>query len=408
MIKAHKIRLNPTEDQAAYFWQCAGVSRFAWNWALGEYNKRKADERKVKVVGKGDTLKSEFSALKKTGYPWLGSVQSYAYQQAFADLQKAISRYFNLKKQGKLTPPEDWKGRRDGKPFGWPRFKSRNKSTPSFYLANNGGIAVEGHWAKIQKCPGLINMTQPLRFDGKIMGARVSYRAGHWWLSVQVEIEHVSPIHEGPPVGVDLGIKYLAVTSDGQLFDNPKAFEKAQKKLRRLQRKLDRQRRVNNPNNYNEDGTVKKGATGWRKSNAMLKTERQITKLHFRVASIRNEEAHKMTTQIAKDYSFIGVEDLNIKGMIKNRRLAKAISDAAMSEKRRQLEYKAEWNGGQVIAVDQWYASSKICNNCGWVNVNLRLSDRVWTCGDCGEVNHRDENAALNIRDEALRIAGLL
>lgn len=407
MIKAHKIRLNPTPEQEKYFWQCAGVARFAWNWALDKYNHRKSEGQKVKIVGKGDTLKSEFAALKKTDYPWLGEVQSYAYQAAFKDLQAAFSRYFKLKKAGKLSPPEGWKPRKDGKPFGWPRFKSRNRSIPSFYLANNGGIAVEGYWTKIQKCPGLVNMAEFLRFDGKIMGARVSYRAGYWWVSIQVEMNQEPPIHEGPAVGIDLGIKYLAVTSDGELFDNPKALGKAQKKLRRLQRKLDRQRRANNPNNYNENGTVKKGVAEWHRSKAMLETERQIAKLHFRVTSIRNEESHKMTTQIAREYSFIGVENLNVKGMVKNRRLAKAVSDAAMYEKRRQLEYKAEWNGGQVIAVDQWFASSKICNNCGWVNVNLKLSDRQWTCGSCGEVNHRDKNAAKNIRDEALRIAGL-
>jgi len=407
VIKAHKIRLNPTPEQEHYFWQCAGVARFAWNWALDKYNQRKAEGQTVKIISKGDCLKSEFARLKKTDYPWLGDVQSYAYQQAFLDLKKAISRYFELKKTGKLIPPLEWKPRKDGKPFGWPRFKSRTKSNPSFYLANNGGIAVEGHWAKIQKCPGLVNMTESLRFDGRIMGARVNYRAGHWWLSIQVEMEHEPPIHEGPAVGIDLGIKYLAVTSDGEPFANPKAYEKAQKKLRRLQRKLDRQRRVNNPNNYNENGTVKKGVTEWHKSQAMLETERQIAKLHFRVASVRNETAHEMTTQIAKEYGFIGVENLNIKGMVKNRRLAKAVSDAAMSEKRRQLEYKAIWNGGRVVVVDQWFASSKICNTCGWVNVNLKLSDREWVCGDCGTINHRDENAAKNIRNEALRIAGL-
>jgi len=160
VIKAHKIRLNPTPEQEHYFWQCAGVARFAWNWALDKYNQRKAEGQTVKIISKGDCLKSEFARLKKTDYPWLGDVQSYAYQQAFLDLKKAISRYFELKKTGKLIPPLEWKPRKDGKPFGWPRFKSRTKSNPSFYLANNGGIAVEGHWAKIQKCPGLVNTLQ--------------------------------------------------------------------------------------------------------------------------------------------------------------------------------------------------------------------------------------------------------
>lgn len=408
MIKAHKIRLNPTEDQEQYFWQAAGVARFAWNWGLGEYNERLANEQKVKIIGKGETLKSEFTALKKTDYPWLADVTSYAYQQAFSDLQKAVSQYFKLKKEKKLIPPQGWKGRGDGKPFGWPRFKARGKSLPSFYLANNGCIAVEGHWAKIQKCPGLVNMTEVLRFDGKIMGARVSYHANHWWLSIQVEIDHEPTSHEGPAVGVDLGVKYLARTSDGQKFDNPRPLEKAQKKLRRLQRKLDRQRRANNPDNYNEDGTVKKGVTDWHKSNAMRETERRIAKLHFRVVSVRNDAAHKMTTQIAKEYGLIGVEDLDIKKMLKgNHRMARKLSDAALYEKRRQLEYKAIWNGGKTVVLEPGFPANRKCNNCGQINDKLKSSDQLWTCGNCGERNDRTLNAAKNIRDEALKIAGL-
>lgn len=382
IIKSHKIRLNPTSEQEQYFWKAAGVARFAFNWGLAEYNRLKAENQPVKIIGKGDTLKSKFTVLKETEYPWLGEVSSYAYQGAFSDLQKAISRYFDQKKKGNLNTPRRTKPRKDGKPFGWPRFKSRQKDTPSFYQANTC-LKFNGHLVKIQKCPGLVNMTESLRFDGKVMGARVSYYANHWWLSVHVEVEHESIQPNSDVVGIDLGIKYLAVTSDGRIFDNPKPLVAAQRKLARLQRSFAR---------------MEKGGKNW------LKMKSKIAKLHFRVASIRNEASHQMTTELTRQYGIIGVEDLNLKGMLKNRHLSKAVSDAALYEKRRQLEYKVAWNGGVVIPVSQWFPSSKICNSCGTINPDLTLSIREWTCASCGAHNHRDGNAACNIRDEAIRI----
>jgi putative transposase len=187
---------------------------------------------------------------------------------------------------------------------------------------------------------------------------------------------------------------------------NPKALIKALAKLRRLQRKLDRQRRANNPDNYNKDSTVKKGSKTWAYSNKMHQTKRRITKLHARITSIRQEESHRMTSELTDEYGLVCIEDLNVKGMLKNGRLAKHISDAAFYEKRRQLEYKANYKGGYVIAVDQWFPSSKLCSNngCGYKKLDLDLSDRVWICPECGQENYRDRNAAINIRDEGLRI----
>lgn len=403
MIKAHKIRLNPTPEQAQYFWQAAGVARFAWNWALGRYNELKAEGKKPKLIAKGDCLKKEFAALKSEQFPWVNEVTSYAYQGAFSDLAATIRMYYEKRKNGTLAKAK--KPRKDGKPTGWPRFKSRERTTPAFYLANTC-LRFDDHQVKIQKLDGWVDMYESLRFEGKVMGGRVSYTAGHWWLSVQVEVDHEPPINEGPAVGVDLGIKYLAVTSDGVIYENPKAFERVQRKLRRMQRQLDRQRRNNNPDNYNPDGTVKPGGLVWRKSANMLKTEQQIARLHYRAGCIRREAAHEMTTEISQTYGLIGIEDLNVRGMLSNGRLAKAVSDAALYEKRRQLEYKAVWNGGQIIIVDRWFPSSKTCNHCGQINPELRLSDRTWACGNCGQVINRDGNAAENIRDEALRLAG--
>lgn len=393
-IKAHKIRLNPTKEQEQYFWKAANVARFAFNWGLGEYNRHKDAGEKVKITGKGDCLRARFNAVKNEQFPWVIEVTCWAYQGAFADLQKAISNYFDRKKKGLLKPPHDYKPRKDGKPFGWPRFRSKDKETPCFYQANKA-LRFNNHLVRIQGCPGLVNMAEPLRFDGKVMGARVSYHANHWWLSVYVEIDHTPPQHNSDVVGIDLGIKYLAVTSDGVIYDNPKALQAAQRKLARLQRHLDRQ------SLKDDNGKMlptKEQGKNWHK------TQAQINKLHFRVANIRNEASHQMTTELTRHYGVVGVEDLNVRGMVKNRRLSKALSDAAFFEKRRQLEYKAAWSGGVVVPVSRWFPSSKLCNGCGEINADLKLSDREWTCLSCGKVNHRDGNASENIRDETIRI----
>lgn len=375
--KSHKIRLNPTEDQAAYFWRAAGVARFCFNWGLAEYNKRLDTNEMVS----GRMLKKEFNAIKGEEFPWAAEVSTWAYQGAFDDLQAAFSTFFAKKKKGLLKPPTGWKPRKDGKPFGWPKFKRKFKSKPAFYQANQS-LRFDDHSVRLPKV-GWVNMAETLRFEGKVMSGRVSYYANQWWLSVSVEVPHGPAEHNDRVVGIDLGIKYLAVTSDEAIYENPKAFYRLQRKFRRLQRSFSR---------------MEKGSSNWHKM------KRKIAKLHFRVASIRNEASHQMTTELARDYGIIGVEDLNVKGMVKNKRLAKAVSDAAMFEKRRQLSYKAGWNRGTIVAVDRWFPSSKTCNQCDWLNVTLKLSDRKWTCGGCGAIIERDGNAAKNIRDETIRI----
>lgn len=405
VVKAHKIRLNPTPEQKQYFWKACNVARFAFNWGLAEYNRRfELGDRKLKITGKGNCLIKEFVILKNTEFVWANEVTTWAYQGAFADLKAAIIGYFKKKKNGTLNRPKDSKPRKDGKPFGWPRFKNKYKSTPSFYLAN---IALRfdryDFWFD-KKRVGWINMTEKLRFVGRILGARISYKNNYWWLSVQVEIEQEMPIHNNDAIGIDFGVKYLAVTSDGQIFDNPKLIGKIEKKLGRLQRKLDRQRRVNNPDNYNENGTVKKKIDSWYKSQNMIKTEKKINKLHYQIACTRKEISHTMTTDIARNYGIIGIEDLNIRGMMSNGNLAKSIGDAALYKKRRQLEYKSEWLGGKVIAINRWFPSSKMCSGCRCINTELTLSDRQWICPNCNQLNHRDGNAAINIKNEALKI----
>ena len=376
MNRAHRIRLNPTAEQEAYFWRCAGVARFTWNWALGEYNAILARGEKPGLA----SLKRDFNRQRNEENlaPWVAEVQSYAYQYAFQDLQTAISRYHERRKADKLKPSIGWKPRKDGKPFGWPRFKARNRTTPAFGLANNGGIRCVSHQAYIQRCPGgPVDMAEELCFDGRILNGRITYTAGHWYLAVSVELPDPQPEPLPGRVGVDLGIKSLAVTSDEVVYKNPKYLRVSQRKLAHLQRKFSRQQ---------------KG------SQNQAKTKAKIAQLHARIANQRSAVLHEMTTELTHNYGVVVIEDLNVSGMLRNHHLAQAISDASFSEIRRQLEYKAPANGSRVIVADRWYPSSKICNDCGQV-VELTLADRVWVCPHCGVIHDRDVNAARNLRD---------
>lgn len=298
------------------------------------------------------------------------------------DLRTAFNNYFEHKKNGQLNPPPNWEPRKDGKPFGYPRFKKKDKTTPAFYIANDK-FKTKDHSIQIPKV-GWVNMYESLRFDGKIMNARVSYYAGWWWVSITVKIEYDTPKHLGQVIGLDLGIKDLIVTSDNQVFENQRHLKRRLRKIKKLQRVLDRKQ---------------KGSHNYQKSS------QKLANAHYKVACARKDFIHKITAQITKRYALIGVEDLNVKGMLKNHHLAQVISDVSLGEITRQLEYKAKWCGGQIIYVGRFFPSSRLHNGCGWLNRELKLSDREWICQGCGEVVSRDYNAALNIRDEALRLA---
>lgn len=403
MKRAHKIRLNPTPEQEQYFWAAWGVAKHAFNWGIAEINRRydlrRAGDERLSLSAR--KVKNDYRAGKPD---FASEVMSCVVDGAFDDVGRAYKMFWDKRKAGTL--PKSKRPRRDGRPHGWPRFRNR-LSRPNFYLSNTS-LRFDGHFVTfdVKRC-GPVNLAEVPRFlGGKALAGRVTYEGGHWWLAVQFEIPDSDQPTPSGAVGVDLGVKYLAVTSDGQLFDNPKPYERARRKLRRLQRKLDRQRRANNPGNFDALGRVKPAASreAWVTSNSQRRTEQQIARLHARIKDIRQNAAHELTSDIAKNYNVVGVEDLNIKGMMSNRKLSKAIADAGLYEKRRQLEYKVAGRGGVVVAVDRWFPSSKMCSNCGWVNAALTLAAREWECQSCGQKNERDLNAAVNIRDEALRL----
>jgi putative transposase len=284
-----------------------------------------------------------------------------------------------MKQEG--TQPKLKHPRKDGEEAGFPRFKSKKRDRLSFYLANDK-FSVAGHTLHVPKL-GDVNMTEVLRFAGKIMSATISSHAGWWFVSIAVEVEHETPTHSGGTVGIDLGIKTLATCSDGVVFENQKHYRCGLGRMQGLSKGLSR--KVEGSQNW------------WRNA-------KKLAKAHYRVACERQDTLHKMTTQVARTYALIGLEDLNTKGMLANHHLAQAVSDASFFEVKRQLLYKAEQSGGYVQLIDRWFPSSKTCHVCGWVKEDLTLADRVWVCEQCGTVHERDLNAALMVEAEALRL----
>jgi len=267
-----------------------------------------------------------------------------------------------------------FRNRKQGKESGFPRFKKKGLHD-SFHL-DNISFALDGKKIRIPKL-GWVNMTEQLRFSGKLMSATISKTAGRWFVSISVEMPDVkcsdNQVH---PVGVDLGIKTLATLSDGTIFENPKTTSKHERKIRRLSKSLARK---------------VKGSSNWKKA------KEKLSRAHYRIACIRKDTLHKLTHFLASNYSHICIEDLNVKGMVRNHCLAKAISDCGFGEWRRQLGHKAL----HVQVVDRFFPSSKMCSNCRRIH-DMPLSKRIMRW-ECGNVMDRDQNAAINILNEGIR-----
>jgi len=249
---------------------------------------------------------------------------------------------------------------------------------------DGGRVKLAGHWIKLERLDEPINMAEILRFDGKITSVTISRDGVHWCAAVNVELEPPEHKHPRDAVGIDLGIKTLAVLSDGEQYENQGLLRSELRKLKRLNRELSRRQ---------------EGSGRWNR------TKRKLAKLHRRIANRRLDYQHKLTTEIASTYQIIGIEDLNVAGMLRNHCLALSIADAGFGEIRRQLVYKSEWYGGLVVSVDRFFPSSKLCRKCGQVKKDLTLSDRLFVC-DCGHVEDRDLNASKNIEARALKMLG--
>lgn len=403
IVRAHKIRLKPTRQQVAYLVRACAAARHAYNWGKEQldleydvnYQLYRLSVPHKNSFTHARQLKKLYNQIKPD---WVRRDNGTATQEAFDDLQRAVQRYWDIQ-TGKVSIQSNGP-RKDNRNAGWLNWRNVKKHN-SFRLTNTVFRIIDKtivyNWNI-----GPIKMCESLRFDGKINNCTISFDGRYWWASISVSIEvEIANVPKGL-VGIDLGVKYLAVTSDGEIVNNPKAFYRYQEKRRVLQRKLDRQRRANNPDCYNIDGTVKKGKYPNNKSNRMIRTENQLKQLEAKIRGLRKNAQHQFTTSIARENGLVAIEDLNIRGMLKNNKLSKAISDASLFEIRRQLTYKVEGKGGHIEIIDRWFPSSKTCSNCGWVYAELSLSERQWDCAGCGRVNHRDGNAAINILAKAI------
>jgi putative transposase len=372
MIKAHKVRLHPTAEQANYFARATGTSRFVWNWALAEWNRQyEAGEKPTALK-----LKKQFNEIRREQFPWTWEVTKNASDQPFLDLGKAFTAFFE--------------GLKKGKRVGRPKFKSKKRSKASFYLANDQ-FELGDHRIWIPKL-GWVNMAENLRFQGKVTGARITKTADWWFVSLTVEVPDETPEKRTASVGIDVGLNRLATLSTSEGYENQAFLRTALKKLRQANKRLHR-RKLGSKNRE--------------------KARRQVARLHYRITCLREDVLHKLTTRIATCYGIIGVEDLHLKGLLKNRRLARSFSDAALGKLLNLLSSKVEQRGGQVVKVGRFFPSSKTCHSCGWKWDEMELSDRVFLCQNPRCAYHlfpqdRDHNAALNILFEALRLIGLI
>ncbi len=368
MIKAHKIRLNPTLEQANYFARAAGTARFTFNWARAEWQKQYEAGGKPSALA----LRTQFNAIKKDQFPWVYDVTKCAVEGAFMDVAAAFKNFFE--------------GRTAGRKTGYPKFKSKKHWRPSFYLANDK-FTVGDHWIDVPKL-GRVNMAESLRFQGKILCARISKTASWWFVSITVEMPDEVPLNTHPPLGVDVGLNRLATLSDGRQYENQRPLVHQLKKLRRLNKELARRT---------------KGGKNW------LKTKDKLGRLHYEIACIRLDWLHKLTTEIAQTSGMVAVEDLHVKGLIRNRCLSRSFSDAAVGRLLDLLESKVPRQGGMLLKVDRFFPSSQLCHCCRARKDDLTLADRVFVCPDldCAYVGDRDENASWNILLEALHLFGL-
>lgn len=380
MIKSIKIMLLPNNKQRSKLFQSAGTARWAYNWTLGRQKDNYSNGGKF--ISDYD-LRKELTQLKKTQeYEWLNNYSNNITKQAVKDACLAYQRFF--KKQSDF-----------------PRFKRKRKSTPSFYTDNVKIEFTDTH-VKLEKIAdstrknrtkaNWIKLAEKGRVPvgGKYSNPRITFDGIHWWISIGIECERYAEIPTGNGVGVDVGIKDLAICSDGSTYRNinkTKKVKNLKKKQRRLQRKISKKYLKN-----------KKGGSYCKTSN-IIKSEKELLKLHHRLTNIRRNHLHQTTSEIVnRKPKFVVLEDLNVKGMMKNKHLAKAVQEQCFYEFYRQLQYKCNWGGVKFVTADRWFPSSKLCSECGIIKSDLKLSDRTYVC-ECGNILDRDYNASVNLRN---------
>ncbi len=394
-LLAHRFALDPTPAQVRALRSNAGAARVAFNWALAlvKANLSQRDAERSYGVAETDLtpsvewsyygLRKAWNAAKDDVAPWWRECSKEAFNTGLAACATALANWSKSRT-----------GKRRGKPMGFPRFRSKRKAVPAIRWTTGAfglrdGRAVLPRVGKV----ALFEDVADRMAGAKILGVTVRLDGGRWFASFTVEqdVERPAALDPAAVVGVDLGIKTLAVLSTGETIANPRHLAKAERKIRRLSRTVSRR-----------DGADRRtSSTG---SNRWKRTAKALGRAQRRVADLRRDALHKTTTDLVRRFGTIVVEDLHVAGMIRNRRLAKHVADASFGEFRRQLEYKAAWSGGTVIVADRWFASSKTCSDCGAVRAKLALSERTFVCEACGTVRDRDLNAALNLAEYGRRV----
>ena len=381
VTQAYRFALKPTPAQERALRSHAGAARFAWNWGLAKCKDRyEAESKWYSAVDLHKLWNSEKKA--DPALAWWGENSKCAYQEAFRDLDRALRDFIKSKK-----------GLRKGRGLGFPKFKRRGKCRDAFRFGT-GAIRCAGRTVTLPRI-GTLCTHEPTRKLGRrlengtarILSATVTRTAQRWFVSFTIEVDRVMPKRPAAPgsaVGVDLGVKTLLTGVDDAgavvTVNGPKALGSSLRKLRRASRAHSRK---------NVGGANRR------------KHADRLARIHARVTNVRADALHKATTDLAARYETIVAEDLNVTGMLANRRLARAVADQGFGQARRMLGYKTTWNGGRFVVADRWYPSSKMCSACGWRKPSLTLAERTFTCEACGLVLDRDENAARNLRDLA-------
>jgi IS605 OrfB family transposase len=399
-ILAYRFALDPTPAQERALRSHAGAARVAFNWGLARVKAvmgQRAAESTYGITGDGLTpgiswslysLRKDWNAAKDEAAPWWGECSKEAFNTGLDQLARALKNWGDSRK-----------GKRKGKPVGFPRFKSKRKARPSIRFTT-GAFRCENRHAVLPRI-GRVKLHEDGRRladpvaagTARVLSVTVRFERGRWHASfaVETEISRPAPAKPAAVVGVDLGIKTLAVLSTGEEIPNPRHLSGALRKLRRLSRAVSR-----------KQGPDRR--TGQQPSNRWRRASAALGKAQGRVADQRKDGLHKLTTRLTAEFGTVVVEDLHVAGMVMNRRLARHVADASFGEFRRQAEYKAAWRDGRVIVADRWFASSKTCSGCGAVKAKLLLSERTYACTACGIVLDRDVNAAINLAEYGNRL----
>lgn len=372
MIKAYKYKLQPNKRQRELLKQFFGCARFIYNWGL---NRKTSAYKENGTTVTYNMLAKELTSLKKEEqYLWLQNVPNECLQQSLRNLENAYTRFFREKK-------------------GYPKFKSKKTHVGKCKMINSTYFDFEGWKVKLPKL-GWVKMCKNQTFNTELKHGTVTVSidpCGTIWCSVVVDDgqpnSSKTKMEEATAVGLDLGIKDFATLSDGTKVSNPKFYEKSQKRLAKLQKQFAR---------------TKKDS----KRHQTLRVK--IARLHRSIHNQRVDMLHKLSTYLVKNYNTICLEDLNVEGMLKNGHLSKSIQSASWSMFKDMLQYKADWHGKNILFIGRFDPSSKLCHCCGYINSELKLSDREWVCPRCGQHHDRDVNAAINIRHIAFEKQNLI